>query len=61
MAFTVGNPTDTSIPLELHMDTTLPNEWNVSIQKTTQVSLEPGEEKTVFAVINMPEGAEQQT
>lgn len=60
MEFNAGNPTNKKIPLELQVDTSLPKGWNAHIKETTsQIALEPGEEKTFHIVINMVKGADQ--
>ena len=60
IAFTAGNPKMETIPLELHVDATIPKGWNASIQEpNSQVSLEPGEERTFHISIDMPEQADQ--
>jgi hypothetical protein len=60
-AFLVGNPTEETIPLELHIDSILPAGWKAyTMESASQINLEPGEERTFHLVIEtLPEADKQ--
>lgn len=60
-AFLVGNPTEETIPLELHVDSILPAGWKAyTMESTSQINLEPSEERTFHLVIETPPEADRQ-
>ena len=60
MAFSVGNPREEKIPLEIHIDADLPEGWKTKIlEPTNQIILKPGEEKTFNIVIKMRSEADK--
>lgn len=61
MAFTVGNPTKKTIPLQLQVQASLPRGWEIKIPGLEQIKqLKRNEERTLEVKINMKEGADRQ-
>jgi hypothetical protein len=56
--FTVGNPLEKTIPIDLKVKTTLPKSWKVYRENFGEAKLRPGEERPFIVEIKMSSGAD---